>query len=103
MICKQFNMIGLPERAPKPREDGLTLMLDKGLATRCVEDILDVSVDYIDLVKLGWGTAVITPDLHRKLAIYREAGIPVFRSADRATRLLARYVAAREAALGLHR
>ncbi len=78
MICKQFEMIGLPERQPKPREDGVTLMLDKGLAARRVEDVLDVSAEYIDLVKLGWGTAVITPDLERKLAIYREAGIPVF-------------------------
>ena len=78
MICKQFNMIGLPERQAKPRENGLTLMLDKGLAARRVEDILDVSAEYIDLVKLGWGTAVITPGLQRKLAIYRAADIPVF-------------------------
>ncbi len=78
MICKQFEMISIPERQAKPRENGLTLMLDKGLAARGVEDVLDVSADYIDLVKFGWGTAVITPDLERKLAIYREAGIPVF-------------------------
>ncbi len=78
MICKQFDMIGLPERQAKPREDGLTLMLDKGMAARRVEDVLDVSAEYIDLVKLGWGTAVITPGLERKLAIYRAADIPVF-------------------------
>lgn len=78
MICKKFNMIGLPDRPTKPREDGLTLMLDKGLAARAVEDVLDVSAEYVDLVKLGWGTAVITPGLERKLDIYRAADIPVY-------------------------
>ena len=78
MIHKQFNMIGIPERPAKPRTEGLTLMLDKGLAARQVEDVLDVASDYIDLVKLGWGTAVITPGLKRKLAAYRAADIPVY-------------------------
>ena len=78
MIHKQFNMIGIPERPAKPRQDGLTLMLDKGLAVRQVEDVLDVAAEYIDLVKLGWGTAVITPGLARKLAAYRAAGVPVY-------------------------
>lgn len=78
MTFKQFNMTGIPERPEKPREDGLTLMLDKGLAPRQVEDLLDVAAEYVDLVKLGWGTAVITPGLERKLAIYREAGLPVY-------------------------
>ncbi|MEM1126762.1 MAG: phosphosulfolactate synthase [Bacteroidota bacterium] len=78
MLHKQFKITGLPDRAQKPRAEGLTLMLDKGLAARQVEDVLDVSADYIDLVKLGWGTGVITPGLHRKLDIYRAAGIPVY-------------------------
>lgn len=77
MIHKQFEMIGIPERPAKPRISGLTLMLDKGLAARQVEDVLDVAADYVDLVKLGWGTAVITPGLERKLEIYRSAGVPV--------------------------
>lgn len=78
MIHKQFNMIGIPERPAKPRESGLTLMLDKGLSTRQVEDALEVAAEYVDLAKLGWGTAVITPGLKRKLDIYKEAGIPVY-------------------------
>ncbi|MDX1546439.1 MAG: phosphosulfolactate synthase [Rhodothermales bacterium] len=78
MIHKRFKMIGLPERPAKPRADGLTLMLDKGLSARHAEDVLDVAADYVDLVKLGWGTAVITPGLERKLASYRAAGIPVY-------------------------
>ncbi len=78
MIHKQFDMIGIPQRPAKPREAGLTLMLDKGLAVRQVEDVLDVASDYVDLVKLGWGTAVITPGLEKKLEIYRSAGVPVY-------------------------
>jgi len=78
MIDGQFTLIGLPQRTAKPRESGLTLMLDKGLGPRQVEDILEVAAEYIDLVKLGWGTAVITPGLQRKLDIYRAAAIPVF-------------------------
>ena len=78
MIHTQFNLIGIPERPAKPRQTGLTLLLDKGLAPRQVEDLVDVAAEYIDLVKLGWGTAVITPGLERKLDVYREAGIPVY-------------------------
>ena len=78
MIHKRFEMVGIPDRAPKPRREGLTLMLDKGLAPRQVEDLLDVAGDYVDLVKLGWGTAVITPSLERKLGIYGDAGMPVY-------------------------
>lgn len=78
MIHKRFDMIGIPQRPSKPRPSGLTLMLDKGLAPRQVEDVLDVAADYVDLVKLGWGTAVITPGLERKLEIYRNANVPVY-------------------------
>lgn len=78
MIHKQFDMIGIPERPPKPRTSGLTLMLDKGLSAQRVEEKLDVVAEYVDLVKLGWGTAVITPGLQRKLAAYRAADIPVY-------------------------
>lgn len=78
MIHTQFKMIGIPGRPAKPRKSGLTLMLDKGLAARQVEDCLDVAHEYVDVVKLGWGTAVITPGLQRKLDIYRAASLPVY-------------------------
>ena len=78
MIHKKFDMIGIPERPAKPRQNGLTLLLDKGLAPRQVEDVVDGAADYIDFAKLGWGTAVITPGLEQKLDVYREAGIPVY-------------------------
>lgn len=78
MIHEEFDIKGLPERPAKPRAKGLTHMLDKGLAPREVEDILDVAAEYIDVAKLGWGTAVITPGLERKLDIYRAADMPVY-------------------------
>lgn len=78
MIQDEYPIIGLPTRPEKPRQKGLTHMLDKALSVREVEDILDVASEYIDLVKLGWGTAVITPDLQRKLDVYREASIPFY-------------------------
>ncbi len=78
MIQKRFELIGLPERPPKPRTIGRTMMLDKGLSVRQVEDFIDVAADYVDIVKLGWGTSVVTPSLDRKLALYSAADIPVY-------------------------
>src|SRR5262249_52477449 len=51
------------------RDGGLTHVLDKGLGPRAWEDILETSGDYIDIVKLGWGTAWITGNLRRKLEV----------------------------------
>jgi phosphosulfolactate synthase len=47
----------------------LTHVLDKGLGPRAWEDVLETSGDYIDVVKLGWGTAYVTPNLKRKLEV----------------------------------
>jgi phosphosulfolactate synthase len=58
-----------------PRNGGLTHVIDKGLGPRAWEDVLETSGDYIDIVKLGWGTAYVTPNLERKLEILR--GKPV--------------------------
>jgi phosphosulfolactate synthase len=52
-------------------------VLDKGLGPRGWEDVLEVSGDYIDIVKLGWGTSYVTGNLPEKLALYRSLGVPV--------------------------
>jgi phosphosulfolactate synthase len=78
MILDEYNIPDLPARPDKPRERGLTHMLDKGLSARQAEDVLAVGAAYIDLVKLGWGTAVITPNLRRKLEVYQSADMPVY-------------------------
>lgn len=53
-------------------ERGLTHVLDKGLGPRAWEDVLDTAGDWIDVVKLGWGTALVTQNLRRKLDVLRE-------------------------------
>ncbi len=57
------------------RAGGLTHVIDKGLGPRAWEDVLETSGGYIDIVKLGWGTAYVTPNLRRKLEVLR--GKPV--------------------------
>ncbi len=52
-------------------------MLDRGLSVAEADGLIEVAGDFVDLVKLGWGTAVVTGNLEAKLACYHEAGIPV--------------------------
>src|SRR5881275_3566502 len=59
------------------RDGGLTHVLDKGLGPRAWEDILETSGPYIDIVKLGWGTAYVTPNLRRKLEVLREKPVVI--------------------------
>ena len=71
------DFLSLPGRPPKPRQVGVTHVIDKGLPLAAVEGVLEASGDYIDIVKLGWGTAYVTRNLRDKLSLYRDAGIPV--------------------------
>jgi phosphosulfolactate synthase len=71
------GFLDLPQRSPKPRERGLTHVLDKGLSTAEVDGLMEVAGDAVDIVKLGWGTALVTGNLDAKLARYRAHGIPV--------------------------
>ncbi|PWJ33685.1 phosphosulfolactate synthase [Sediminitomix flava] len=73
-----YHLNNLPERAVKPREKGFTMCMDKGLSLREVEDLIETSGEYIDIVKLGWATSFVYPKLEEKLRIYKEAGIPVY-------------------------
>ncbi len=73
-----YTLKNIPERTTKPREHGFTMAMDKGLSCREVENFLSVASDHVDIVKLGWGTSFVTPDLPAKLKIYNEANIPVY-------------------------
>lgn len=68
----------LPDRASKPRRTGLTMMIDNGLPLGQFTDVVDSHGDLVDLVKLGWGTAVVTRRLPEKLQVLRDAGIGWF-------------------------
>ncbi len=78
MINPDFNLKNIPNRPSKPRNNGLTMVMDKGLSCRQAEDFLEVAADKTDIIKLGFGTSTVTPSLSRKLEIYQEADIPVY-------------------------
>ncbi|HWC86577.1 MAG TPA: phosphosulfolactate synthase [Solirubrobacteraceae bacterium] len=71
------SLLDLPERTSKPRERGITHVLDRGLSIAEVEGLIEVTGGAVDLVKLGWGTALVTGNLAPKLDRYRVHGIPV--------------------------
>lgn len=64
----------LPERPSKPRNSGITMVMDKGLSVREAEDFMSVGSEYTDYVKLGFGTSLITPGYEKKIALYKKAG-----------------------------
>ncbi len=68
----------LPKRGIKPRELGITMVMDKGLGQSTAESICKMAAPYIDFVKLGFGTSLFTADLDQKLAIYKKYGIKVY-------------------------
>lgn len=73
-----YFLDNVPERTQKPREKGFTMAMDKGLSVRQAEDFMGVSGEYVDIVKLGWATSYVTPNLNEKLDVYRAAGVPFY-------------------------
>jgi phosphosulfolactate synthase len=71
------DLLDLPARTAKPRENGLTHVLDRGLSVAAIDGLMEIAGDYIDIVKLGWGTAVATGNLEAKVARYKEHGVTV--------------------------
>jgi phosphosulfolactate synthase len=69
--------LDLPARTSKPREVGITALMDRGLSLVEVDGLIEVAGSAVDIVKLGFGTAAATENLTAKLARYREHGIPV--------------------------
>jgi len=75
----EIKLPHMPDRPAKPREEGLTMMMDKGLSIRDTENFIETSSGYTDLVKLGFGTAVVTGKIiETKIRLYREAKIKVY-------------------------
>jgi phosphosulfolactate synthase len=72
------SMLALPSRPAKPRSAGLTMMIDGGLPRRYFADVVESGAEYIDLVKFGWGTAVVTADLCEKIDLLRANGIDFY-------------------------
>lgn len=73
-----FNLKQIPDRNKKPRVDGITMVMDKGLSVNEAENFMSVSGPHVDIVKLGFGTSFVTPNLEEKLKVYRRYDIPVY-------------------------
>lgn len=73
-----FNLTELPKRSEKPRETGLTMVMDKGISVREAENLVSSASPYIDMVKLGFGTSYATLNLKEKLNIYKSANIQYY-------------------------
>ena len=73
-----FNLTQIPERNKKPREHGITMVMDKGLSMEEAKNFMSVAHPHVDVVKLGFGTAYVTPNLKEKLDVYRSFGMAVY-------------------------
>ena len=72
------NLTQLPVRTKKTRENGLTMMMDKGFSLKQAEEFLSSSHEYTDIIKLGFGTSIITPNVADKIKLYQENKMLVY-------------------------
>jgi phosphosulfolactate synthase len=77
MPAFEDGFLGVPARPGKPREVGLTHVIDKGLNLRDIEGLFDTAGQFVDIVKFGWGTSYVTNNLEKKIALYRSFETPV--------------------------
>jgi phosphosulfolactate synthase len=75
---KNFKLKQIPDRITKPRDNGITMVMDKGLGLHEIENFLSVCSNSVDIVKLGFGTAYVTQNLQQKIKLYKEANIKVY-------------------------
>jgi phosphosulfolactate synthase len=73
-----FPLNNLPERTAKPRQYGITMVMDKGLGLAEVSDFLEVAAGHVDIIKLGFGTSAVTNHLRKKIDLYLNQDIPVY-------------------------
>src|SRR6476646_1218880 len=73
-----FNLSQIPERIKKPRAHGITMVMDKGLSIEETKNFLSVAQPHVDIVKLGFGTSFVTPNLKEKLEVYRKVNMPIY-------------------------
>ncbi len=73
-----FNLTQIPERTKQPRQHGLTMVMDKGLSLKDAESFISVGAPHTDIVKLGFGTSFVTPNLRAKIELYQQHNIPVY-------------------------
>ena len=73
-----FFLSQMPDRHTKPRKSGITMVMDKGLSLQEAKNMMDVGLPHIDVIKLGFGTSYVTPNLTQKIELYKSFGLPVY-------------------------
>lgn len=73
-----FNLSQIPDRTQKPRTYGLTMVMDKGLSINETRNFLDIAGPHVDIVKLGFGTSFVTPNLKEKIKVYQTYNMPIY-------------------------
>jgi phosphosulfolactate synthase len=73
-----FKLEQMPERTQRPRTYGITMVTDKGLSLQDTKDFLSIAAPHVDMVKLAFGTAYVTPNLDEKIKIFQSYNIPVY-------------------------
>lgn len=77
-IKLNFTLPHIPERPQKPRQTGVTMMMDKGLSLTQAQHFIDAAAPFTDLIKLGFGTSIVSQDLQKKIELYKKAGLQVY-------------------------
>lgn len=77
-MSMNFTLSQIPDRVKKPRTSGITMVMDKGLSINEAQNFLSVAHPHVDLIKLGFGTSFVTPNLKEKIEIYQSFDIPVY-------------------------
>src|SRR5690349_19198147 len=73
-----FSLQQIPNRSVQPRQNGITMITDSGLSLAEVRNLLSVADAYIDMIKISFGTGMVTPNLKTKIEYYQSHQIPVF-------------------------
>jgi len=73
-----FSKLALPQRDLKPRNSGLTVVIDNGCPTTYLQDVLASHGDLVDFVKFGWGTALVTKQIEQKIQLCRDHNVECF-------------------------
>lgn len=73
-----INKLNVPQRTEKPRTEGISSIMDVGLSTGELEMILEDYSPYVDISKLGVGTAAVSPNLKKKIELYHKYRVKVY-------------------------
>ncbi len=73
-----YRSLDIPVRPGKPRGKGITAITDVGIPMGELPLILDSYHEFVDIAKIGIGTAYLEPRLTEKIACYKGFDIPVY-------------------------